>query len=159
MDKQDNHDHPAETKRRKDRGKLVFLAVVTVAVAVVYLFQQSGAELPDWPNDLSEALTKAKREDRKVLVFFVANPPSTNARRMSTKTLKMNRKHIKEGKFITVLIQVKRTEEPAKRYNIQEFPTFLLLDAQGKELNRRIGFVGEMAFRQGFLDCSEVQAP
>jgi len=114
-------------------------------------------ELPDWPGDLSAALTKAKQEDRKVLVFFANNPPSTNARRMSTMTLSKNSKHIERGKFITVLIQTGKADDPAKQYSISDFPTFLLLDAQGKELNRRVGFVGEVAFRNGFLDCSEVQ--
>ena len=159
MDQQDNHNQAVEAKCRKDRGKLIFLVVIAVAVILVYMSQQSGAELPDWPGDLSAALTKAKQEDRKVLVFFADSPPSTNDRRMSTMTLYNNRKHIERGKFIRVLVQVKKTDDPAKQYGISDFPTFLLLDAQGKELNRRVGFVGELAFRNGFLDCSEVKKP
>jgi hypothetical protein len=86
MDQQDNNDRPVDTKRRKDRGKLIFLATVVVAVVLVYISQQSGAELPKWPGDLPTALVKAKQENRKVLVFFASNPPSEDARHMySTK--------------------------------------------------------------------------
>ncbi len=158
MDQQDNRDQPVDTKRRKDRGKLIFLAVIVVAVVLVYMSQQSGAELPNWPGDLSKALAKAKREDKKVLVFFAGSPPSTIARQMSTTTLSKNNAHIRD-KFIAVLVQTKLSDDLAKRYNVSILPTFLLLDAQGKELNRRVGFVGEVAFRNGFLDCSEVPKP
>ena len=156
MDQQDNHDKAVEAKRRRDKGKLIFLSLIAAAVILVYISQQSGVELPNWPGDLSAALVQARQGDRKVLVFFADSPPSTTARNMSTTTLKMNDKHITEDKFIKVLIQVAKTDEPAKRYNVKDFPTFLLLDAQGKVLNRRVGFVGEVAFRIGFLDCSEV---
>jgi len=157
MDQQDNHNQAVEAKPRKDRGKLIFLAVIAVAVILVYMSQQSGAELPDWPEDLPKALAQARQEDRKVLVFFAGNPPSANARRMSTTTLSKKSGEIKRGKFITVLIQIKKTDDLAKHYGIKNFPTFLLLDAQGKELNRRVGFVGQEAFIRGFLDCSDVK--
>ena len=157
MDQQDNHDQAVDTKRRKDKAKLIFLVLIAAAVLLVYISQQSGAELPDWPGDLSAALVQAKQEDRKVLVFFADTPPSTTARNMSTTTLKKNARHIARGKFIKVLIQVAKTDDPAKRYNVKNLPTFLLLDAQGKVLNRRAGFVGEAAFQNGFLDCSEVK--
>jgi len=155
MDQQDNNDRSVETKRRKDRGKLIFLGVIAVAFALVYMSQRSGAELPDWPGGLPAALAKAKQEDRKVLVFFAGSPPSEDARRMSTTTISKNLKYIKEGKFITVLIQLKKSDELAKRYDIARLPTFLLLDAEGKVLNRRVGMVGEVAFNKGFLDCSD----
>ena len=76
-------------------------------------------------------------------------------RRMSTTTLSKNRKHIERSKFIKVLIQLKKTDELARRYSIAKLPTFLLLDAEGKVLNRRVGLVGEVAFNKGFLDCSD----
>jgi len=159
MDQQDNHNQPVEAKRRKDRAKLIFLAVIALAVILVYMSQQSGAELPNWPGDLSAALAKAGQEDRKVLVFFAGSPPSATARRMSRTTLDKNRKQIRQGKFIQVLLQVTKTDDLAKRYNISALPTFLLLDAQGNELNRRVGFVGQGKFSIGFLDCSDVKKP
>ncbi len=159
MDQQDNSNQQDKAKSRKDKGKLVFLVIIAVAVALVYMSQQSGAELPKWSDDLPKALAQAKQEDRKVLVFFAGKPPSNDARLMSTKTLKMNAKQIEKGKFIKVLIQIAKTDELAKRYDIKTLPTFLLLDAQGVELNRRVGFVGQVPFAKGFLDCSEVQKP
>ncbi|MDP6047691.1 MAG: hypothetical protein QGG25_18920, partial [Phycisphaerae bacterium] len=94
MDQLDTKDAPIEKKKARDRGKLIFLGVFILAVILVYITQQSGAALPDWPGDLQAALTKAKKEDRKVLVFFADKRPSTTARNMSTRTLKKNGKHI-----------------------------------------------------------------
>jgi hypothetical protein len=157
MDQQDNHDRPVEAKRRKDRAKLIFMGVLAVAVILVYISQQRAPELPDWSGDLPTALAQAEKEDRKLLVFFAGSPPSTNARRMSTTTLRKNSPRIRDRKLITVLIRVKKTDELAKRYDVRELPTFLLLDARGKELNRRVGFVGHMPFVTGFLDCGKVE--
>jgi hypothetical protein len=157
MDQQDNNDQAAAAKRRKDKGKFIFLAIISVVVILVYISQQSGVELPDWPGDLSAGLAQAKQEERKVLVFFASSPPSEDARSMSTATLRKNAKHIKSGKFITLLIQGKKTDEQFKRYNVTALPTFLLLDSEGKVLNRRVRFVGEVPFNKGFLDCSDVQ--
>lgn len=157
MDQQDSRDESAEAKRRK--GKLIFLSIIAVAVILVYISQRSGSELPDWPGDLPAALARAKQEDRKVLVFFASDPPSGIARIMSTTTLEKNAKFIERGKFITVLVQLKKSDELAKRYKISKLPTFLLLDSDGKEMNRRTGRVGEVPFNLGFLDCSEVPEP
>ena len=49
-----------------------------------------------------------------MLVFFADSPAGTIARNMSTTTLKMNDKHIKRRKLITVLMQVEKTDEQAK---------------------------------------------
>jgi len=158
MDQQDTKDQPTKAKQPIDRGKLVFAIVIAVAVVLVYMMQQSGTELPDWPGDLPAALAKAANEDRKVLVFFAGSPPSQDARNMSTKTLRHNAKNIRSHKLITVLIRLEKNDELSKRYKISEkLPVFLLLDSKGKELNRRAGFVGQTSFSQGFLDCAEVR--
>ena len=158
MDQQDTTDKPTG-KQRPDKGKMIFLGVIILAVVLVYISQQSGAELPDWPDDLPAALAKARQEDRKVLVFFAGSPPSENARSMSTRTLAKNGRHISSRKLIKVLIQLKTSDELARRYNVRKLPTFVLLDSQGAELNRRVGFVGEVSFREDFLDCQRVEKP
>jgi len=35
----------------------------------------------------------------------------------------------------------------------------MVLDANGNELNRREGFIGEVPFRHGFLDLAQIEAP
>ena len=47
----------------------------------------------------------------------------------------------------------------AKRYKLTKLPTMVILDANGKELNRREGFIGEVEFRRGFLDLTKIEAP
>ena len=160
MAQQDDQAASSHRKATHRKGKLIFIGAIAVVALVVYMTQRSGSELPNWPGNLQAALEKAKQEHRKVLVFFAANPPSTTARRMAKMTLPKNAAAIRKGRFITVLV---RTESPrsdlARRYKLKRLPTFLLLDAAGVELNRRVGFVGEVPFRKGFLDCSEVRVP
>ena len=49
--------------------------------------------------------------------------------------------------------------ELADKYHIVRLPTILLLDTDGKELNRRTGFVGELDVRNGFLNLAVVEKP
>jgi len=159
MNQQDDSSQPSAPQQRTARGKMIFLAVVAVAVVVIYISQQSGVELPDWPGDVDKALAQGKSEDRRILLFFAGKSPSEEARWMSRKTLAKNRSRIKKDKLICVLVRGGRNTETAKRYKVSALPTFILLDPQGNELNRRIGRVGEVAFRDGFLDCSDVKKP
>jgi len=159
MNQQDDPNRQAAQKRRGDRGKMIFLVIIVVAVAVIYWSQQSDVGLPKWPGDVDKALAEGKAENRRILLFFAGKPPSETARRMSRKTLKHNRARLRKDKIICVLVRAKRDGDLAKKYKVSEFPTFILLDNLGKELNRRVGFIGEVAFRDSFLDCTKVQKP
>lgn len=159
MDNQDKQDQPVEAKPKRDKGKMVFLAVAIVAVVLVYISQQSGSELPDWSDDLPAALAQAEKEKRGVLVFFVGDPPSANGRWMATSTLPKNAKKIAELKLLKVLLQVNMKDERIKQYKITRLPAFLLLNSQGEELNRREGRVGEVPFKKQFLDRGTVEKP
>jgi len=154
---------PSGRGRTKDRRvKMGFLAAVIVAGAVVYLHQRAGPALPDWGTDLPAALQQAQTENRPVLVFFLTSPPSTTARDMADKTLQrpQNRQAIEKGKFIRVKVTVGSMDsDVARKYALKALPTMMVLGPQGKELNRREGFIGELDFRNGFLDLSEVRAP
>ncbi|HUS90373.1 MAG TPA: hypothetical protein VM695_00940 [Phycisphaerae bacterium] len=154
------------TKRKTDhRAKLLFLAVIVAVMAVVYVTTQRGQSLlaDTWGNDLEQTLRRATREKRKVLAFFTASPPGQVAERLATTTLRKepNPQNIAAGRFLCVHVTVPTdlSDAASKRFGIYELPTMLLLDANGQELNRRVGMIGQLPFSHGFLDCAEIQKP
>ncbi len=149
-------------KSRRDRGiKLAFLVVTVVLVVLVYVKQRSGLNLPGWGDDLSAALAQAAAENRPVLAFFVSSPPDQVSRELTKNTLPKNAEAIRKGRFIKVVVKVGSVakSEPARRLGVTFLPTMLVIGADGLEKNRREGFIGEVEFRNGFLDGGEVIRP
>ncbi len=164
MDEQEgNTNQTPREKPRKDRWiRLGFLAVVVVAVGAIYLVQRRGPALKGWNPGLNAALEQAGRENRRLLVFFMYSPPSEAARRMAATTLAQaqNRQAIEKGRFVRVKVPVSSLQsELARQYKLKSLPTMMVLDSDGIERNRREGFIGEVAFRRGFLDLSQIQKP
>lgn len=157
----DNQTAAAKPRSADRRIKIVFLAVVIAAAGVVYVVLQRRTVGFDWPGNLDKALKQARAQKRRVLVFFTASPKSATARRIIQTTLDKNAGAMGKARVIKVNISLdtELKSSPAVRYKISSLPTFVLLSPDGKELNRREGFVGEVDFRNGFLDCSKVVKP
>jgi hypothetical protein len=162
MGEKEERSTPApSTSAPRRRSKYIFAILLVVACGLVYLNQLREPGLSkDWPQGLKERLQQAKREDRRVLAFFVAYPPGEQTRRMIRTTLRKQKNHeaIRDGKFLRVREQLDPglTSELATEYHISVLPTMLLLDSDGTELNRREGFIGEVDFRTEFLTCKQV---
>ena len=152
---------PAGKLRRDRLVKVAFVVVSLVVVALVYFKQRGGTGLRDWGTDLPAALSQAAAENRPVLVFFTGKAISEEARRLIANTIPKNAQAIEEGKFIKVVVKLDSSldSETAKRYKITSLPTMLVLAPDGAEKNRRVGFIGEMDFRSGFLDCTRILGP
>jgi thioredoxin-related protein len=148
---------------RSDRWvKIGFLVVTVVIATVIWKYLQTETFLKGWPEDLSAALADAKQTDRRVLMVFVSNPPNADAVRNADFALgkPQNKAAIQEGKFARVKVVVNSLDSDlARQYKLTHLPTMMILDPNGKELNRREGVVGEVPFLHGFLDLTEVQEP
>jgi len=148
---------------RSDRWvKIGFLVVAVVIAAVVWKYLQNDTILKSWPEDLGAALADARQTNRRVLVFFISNPPNTDAVRTANDTIAkpQNQKAIQEGNFARVKVTVNSPDSDlARRYKLTRLPTMMILAPDGTELNRREGVVGEVPFRHGFLDLAEIQGP
>jgi hypothetical protein len=164
-------DEPSRTDTRKspalsrrDRWvKLGFVAVLSALAIVIYYYQRGGLSLPGWGDDLDEALAQAHQENRLVLALFVSDPPGELARQLAKKTIQdpINTKAIQDGRYVTVIVTVDTALQSrmARTCGLKSLPTLLLLGPKGEERNRREGMVGEVPFRQGFLDCTDVMRP
>lgn len=147
-------------KPQDHRAKLIFLALVLGAIFLVYMLQRSDPMLKSWNQNLDATLAQAGKENRSLVVLFDSIPPSEIGRDMVRNTFPKNTKALTEGNFLTVHVGLRGTNDPvARKYRIQDVPTTLLLYPDGAEKNRRVGKIGELPFRNGFLDCTEVVSP
>jgi hypothetical protein len=158
---------PVHPGRGRDRViKLVFVLITLVVVALLYWFQRRGLSLPDWGTDLAAGLTQAEAENRSVVVLFANAPPGEQERWLKNNILSKpeNEGALRDGRFIKVVLNIGNvaTSDLARHYKITELPTLLLLGPDGVEKNRRPCHsrrIGEVEFRTGFLDCSQVVPP
>ena len=165
MDQQSEVPQASDAKaRREKRTKMGFVVVLIIAASIVYMLQRGDPPvLRGWRDDFDQVLKDAKRDNRRVLVFFVGTSLSQTARNMLSTTLRKpgNAAAIEKGNFIKAHVRLDHppSSDLAERYRITTLPTMVILDANGKERNRRTGFIGEAPFRTSFLSCKDVQEP
>ncbi len=111
----------------------------------------------DWKTDLPKALEQAKTEKKMVLLDFTGSdwcPPCKGLHN----TVLTSSEFSKFAKDNLVLVELdfprakkqsdelkKANEELSKKYGIRGFPTIIVLDADGKELFREVGYSGTSA--------------
>ncbi len=160
MDSTSTTDKKPDKSGIDNRIKILFVLVAIAGIVGVQLLQRSGQVLPDWDEDLDSALSQARQEKRKVLVLFSDHPPGQITRWLASGTILKNGQAIQEGSFLPVLIRLGSLDDPlAQKYKIKSLPTMLVLSSRGRELNRRAGKIGEVPFRDGFLNLRKVVGP
>lgn len=109
----------------------------------------------EWLTDLSKAQEKAKTEKKLVLADFTGSdwcPPC----KALHKNVLSNSEFKKYAKDNLILVEIdfprtkkqdpalKRTnEELAQKFKVEAFPTVIVFDSAGKEVNRESGYGGE----------------
>ena len=115
--------------------------IAVIALAAALLGTYAGAGGSGWQTDFTKAAKKAKKTDRPILAEFTKGDASK----------KINKQVFHKGKFKTwarknvvlftvdlgKIVNKKLTAQYAelqKKYKIEDFPTILLLDHEGKPL-------------------------
>ena len=155
---------PARPKAPRGRRdmiiKLGFLAVAIVVAVIIYFVQRQGPSLPSgWSDNLDTTLKRAKSTQRRVVVCFVERPPNPDTKKLIEITFSKegNRTALKEGKFLPAMVDWKPEYKLLFKVKREDLPVTLILSPEGKELNRRTGYIGEVPFRQEFLSLEKVQ--
>lgn len=153
---EENTSTPSSAKDgRKNWIKKALLLAIVFAMVAVYFYQRRGLDIRGWGEDLNAALVQAKAENRPLVVLF-ANKSQTPTARALKKHINRpgNRKALKQGNYITVIVPLDNAldSELARKYKIKSLPTLLLLRPDGTEHNRTVGNIGEVSFRQNFLN-------
>jgi thioredoxin-related protein len=110
-----------------------------------------------WLTDLPKAMAQAKSEKKMVLLDFTGSdwcPPCKNLH----KTVLTSGEFSKFAKENLVLVEVDfpkskpqtpelkaANQELSKKYAIRGYPTIIVLDADGKELFKKVGYGGTPA--------------
>ena len=123
---------------------ITWLASVTVGVAA--LTASAFATTPEgWTTDLNKALEQAKAEKKSVLVEFTGSdwcPPCIAMR----KNVFSKKEFVDAAAKKYILVELDfpkgdqavadKNEPMSKKYNIEGFPTVILLTPEGKEFHR-----------------------
>lgn len=151
-----NEQAPVEAKKSPiDRWvKLGFLAVLLGAMVWITYHQLRGPSL-GWPTDLNQALAQAKAENRRVVVFVRSFPIGEQDKWMIAGPLSKpgNREALEKGNFLLVELVLDKSADWAKRYGVTTTPTTLVIAPDGDSFHKQEGKIGELAFRQEFLEA------
>lgn len=111
------------------------------------------ASASDWKTDFTAAQTQAARENKIVLLDFTGSDWCTYCVRMKKDTLDQTA-FLDYAKKNLVLVEVdfprrkrlsaeqtRANEALQRRYKVGVFPTFVVVDSQGRELGRKEGYV------------------
>jgi thiol:disulfide interchange protein len=137
---------------------ITYLASFTIGASAI-IGTAAATTLEGWSTDLDAALKQAAEQKKSVLVEFTGSdwcPPCIMMRKKVFSQKQFVEKASKN--FILVELdfpngepEVKKKNEPlATKYNIEGFPTVLLLDASGKEFSRF--YASQYPSIDGFLD-------
>ena len=129
---------------------ITYLALYAVSGAAM-VSSAFSSELEGWTTDLDKALEQAKKENKSVLVEFTGSDWCQPCMVMRKEVFsKKEFVEVAKKNFILVELDFPRGEEQAKKdtleknephrkkYDVDAFPTVLLLDSEGKEFNRFI---------------------
>jgi thiol:disulfide interchange protein len=120
--------------------------LASVTVGVVGITASAFASAPEgWTADLDKALETAKKENKAVLVEFTGSdwcPPCI----MMKKNVFSKKEFVEAASKNFILVhldfpngdpELKKKNQPlAEKYQIEGFPTVVLLNSQGKEFTR-----------------------
>lgn len=107
--------------------------------------QNSNEESNIQVNSYTEALEKAKKENKKVLIFFSADW-CTVCTKMKAETLSSTKVKEALNNFIFLEFNTDSEKELVEKYNVQSIPSYFLIDGNEKVLNNQEGYLNEAKF-------------
>jgi thioredoxin-related protein len=126
--------------------------LILCAVAGWLAFQANAAE---WLTDLPKALAQAKAEHKQVLMDFTGSDwcPPCKALHKNVLTSEEFETYAKANLILVVVDfphhgsmtddQKETNKALAEKYNVDGFPTIIVLDGEGKQLSKDVGYSGE----------------
>lgn len=130
----------------------LLLALVTATVSAI--------AAAGWQTDFAAAQAAAKKDNKAILLDFTGSDWCGWCIKMKKDSLDQKAfQEFADKKLVLVEVDFpnnkkqteavkKQNEDLQKRYNVEGFPTFVLVDGEGKELGRHVGYLkgGPSAF-------------
>jgi thiol:disulfide interchange protein len=108
----------------------------------------------NWLTDLPQAMARAKAEHKLVLLDFTGSDWCPPCKQLHAKVLSTDKfKTYADAKLVLVLVDFPRQKSQPddlkqandalkQRFGIEGYPTVILLDADGKQLDKQLGYGG-----------------
>jgi len=144
-------------------------SILLPAIALIAFAFSAQAAGENWLTDYEKALSKAKEENKIILVEFHGSDWCPPCMKLNDEVLKTSAfKSFADEKLILVDADFPRTtdlpekvkaqnEELAKKFGVRYFPTVVLLDADENVLDKMVGF--PKGGLDGFLSFVKKQVP
>lgn len=114
--------------------------LVTLLLAFVGLLCTSAMAEDGWLDNLDDALKQAESEKKLVLVDFTATWCGWCTKLKEEVFSKDEFTQYVADKFVLVAIDADKNKELVDKYGVQGFPTIMVLDGEGKEVHKIVGF-------------------
>ena len=100
----------------------------------------AGGGKISWLTDLPPALAKAKETGRPIMIDFYADWCGP-CKMLDAQTYSDDRVAEASTNLVMVRIDVDRNQLLASRYRVESIPTIVVLNSEGNEMNREVGFI------------------
>lgn len=124
-------------------------------IAALALIQVANAAEGTWLTDMEKAQATAKEEKKMLLMDFTGSDWCPPCKALHSKVL-TSKEFVDYAKENLVLLEVdfphqkqlppgqsEANEALRKRFKVEGFPTIIVLDSNGKELSKEVGYSGE----------------
>lgn len=138
------------TRRVKDAGPMEIRELLRGLVAFlagVAVWAPAPAVAAQWLTDLNTARQQAYAENKPVLIYLFSRTVEP-CRRMEQETFGEEAVKEKLGSLVCVALNVDRIADAVRTFKIMKVPTVVLLNPNGKELDRAVGYKPPGEFSQ-----------
>jgi len=132
-------------------------------IVMLALFQAAQGAEAKWMTDLPKAQALAKEQKKLLLMDFTGSNwcPPCKALHQNVLTSKEFVDYAKDNLVLVVVdfprpnnlpaAQQKANNDLAAKYQIEGFPTVIVLDSNGKELSKQVGYNAGTTTAKGFV--------
>ena len=124
------------------------MALFAIGIAVLILSGKgkhrpgvpAGGGKISWLTELPPALAKAKETGRPIMIDFYADWCGP-CKMLDAETYSDDRVAAASTNLVMVRIDVDQNQPLASRYRVESIPTIVVLNSEGTEIERKIGFM------------------
>jgi len=128
--------------------KYLGLALTAILLALTSCASKSASDLT-WLSSIEEGVTKARARGTKILVLFTNPARCPPCRMMVENTFPDSEVQAVLKSFVLVKPDITDQAQgtlSAQKYNVRAIPTIVILDSNGRQIGRAVGYMPPKAF-------------
>ncbi len=129
----------AQVGRKSPMARWALAALVAGTLIVFFTSSGTGSPPAGWSDNPQTALSEASETGRRVVMGFYL-PGCSPCAAMEHEVLPARPVRAALGGFVPVLVNAITNPQLAERYQVESTPTYIITDAQGNLLAKRVGY-------------------